>query len=111
MLVVGAGGLGSSAALYLAAAGVGRLGIVDKDTVELSNLHRQIIHCEARQGQHKADSAAGACSALNSSIQVRGSCSSAAVHTDASLRASCCAGGALQRRPEPRQCAGPGQQL
>ena len=70
MLVVGAGGLGSPAALYLAAAGVGRLGIVDKDTVELSNLHRQIIHSEAAQGRHKADSAAAACSALNSSIRV-----------------------------------------
>ena len=70
MLIVGAGGLGSPAALYLAAAGVSRLGIVDKDTVELSNLHRQIIHSEARRGQHKADSAAAACSSLNSSIQV-----------------------------------------
>ena len=56
--------------LYLAAAGVGRLGIVDQDTVELSNLHRQIAHTEAGQGVHKAESAAAACRALNSSIEV-----------------------------------------
>ena len=74
VLVVGAGGLGSPAVLYLAAAGVGRLGIVDKDTVELSNLHRQIAHTEAGQGVHKAESAADACRALNSSIEVRWLC-------------------------------------
>ena len=71
-LIIGAGGLGSPAALYLAAAGVGRIGIVDQDVVELSNLHRQIIHAEARVGTHKAESAAQACHALNSSIKVGG---------------------------------------
>ncbi|KAL4451956.1 hypothetical protein ABPG75_007618 [Micractinium tetrahymenae] len=70
VLIVGAGGLGSPAALYLAAAGVGRVGIVDRDTVELSNIHRQVIHKEATVGMHKALSAAEACRALNSSIQV-----------------------------------------
>lgn len=69
-LIIGAGGLGSPAALYLAAAGVGRVGIVDQDVVELSNLHRQIIHNEARVGMHKAESAKQACIELNSSIQV-----------------------------------------
>eukprot|EP00192_Tetraselmis_astigmatica_P003976 CAMPEP_0117658236 /NCGR_PEP_ID=MMETSP0804-20121206/5758_1 /TAXON_ID=1074897 /ORGANISM="Tetraselmis astigmatica, Strain CCMP880" /LENGTH=465 /DNA_ID=CAMNT_0005464747 /DNA_START=57 /DNA_END=1454 /DNA_ORIENTATION=- len=70
VLIVGAGGLGSPAALYLAGCGVGRLGIVDKDVVELSNLHRQIIHREDAIGHHKADSAALAALALNSSITV-----------------------------------------
>ncbi|KAI3437915.1 hypothetical protein D9Q98_000360 [Chlorella vulgaris] len=76
VLIVGAGGLGSPAALYLAAAGVGRLGIVDKDSVELSNIHRQIIHREADVGVHKAVSAAQSCRALNSSIQVEVHCES-----------------------------------
>lgn len=58
MLIVGAGGLGASCALYLGGAGVGRLGIVDHDTVDISNLHRQVIHNEARQGMFKAESAA-----------------------------------------------------
>lgn len=70
VLVVGAGGLGAPAAMYLAAAGVGRLGIVDRDVVELNNLHRQVIHREASVGQHKSDSAASTCTALNSSVQV-----------------------------------------
>lgn len=70
VLIVGCGGLGAPVALYLAAAGVGRLGLVDHDTVEISNLHRQIIHTEARAGTHKADSAAAAVAALNSGVKV-----------------------------------------
>ena len=58
VLVVGAGGLGSPLALYLAAAGVGTLGLVDHDVLELSNLQRQVAHSTARIGQNKAASAA-----------------------------------------------------
>lgn len=57
-LIIGAGGLGSPAALYLAAAGIGRLGIIDDDTVSLSNLQRQILHATSRIGQPKTQSAA-----------------------------------------------------
>lgn len=70
ILVVGAGGLGSPLALYLAACGVGCLGIMDGDDVELNNLHRQIIHKEAYVGQSKVKSAADACREINSSIKV-----------------------------------------
>ncbi|MCL7045245.1 hypothetical protein MKW94_013806 [Papaver nudicaule] len=70
ILVIGAGGLGSPALLYLAACGIGRLGIVDHDVVELNNLHRQIIHAEAYIGQSKVKSAAAACRAINSTIQI-----------------------------------------
>lgn len=65
VLLVGAGGLGSPAALYLAAAGVGTLGIIDHDVVQLSNLHRQILHTTARVGMPKALSAAESLRALN----------------------------------------------
>ena len=65
VLVVGAGGLGSAALLYLAAAGVGRLGIVDRDGVELSNLQRQILHRTADLGRRKVASAAESLAALN----------------------------------------------
>ncbi|KAL3151284.1 Adenylyltransferase and sulfurtransferase MOCS3 [Trebouxia sp. C0009 RCD-2024] len=75
-LVIGAGGLGSSAALYLTAAGAGHIGIVDHDVVEINNLHRQIIHTESHVNMHKAESAAIACRQLNSSIKVE-------AHTDA----------------------------
>ena len=70
VLVVGAGGLGSPAIQYLAAAGVGRLGIVDDDAVERSNLQRQIVHADADVGRPKVDSAADYVTALNPDIDV-----------------------------------------
>ncbi|CAI9111398.1 OLC1v1011618C1 [Oldenlandia corymbosa var. corymbosa] len=70
VLVIGAGGLGSPALLYLAACGVGRIGIVDHDVVELNNLHRQIIHTEAYIGKSKVESAAAACRAINSNVEI-----------------------------------------
>lgn len=69
-LVVGAGGLGSPALLYLAGAGVGRLGIVDSDAVDVTNLQRQIAHRTADVGRNKAASAAEAARALNPLIAV-----------------------------------------
>ena len=63
--VIGAGGLGSPAIAYLAAAGVGRLGIVDADTVSLSNLQRQIVHATPAIGRNKADNAGAFAAALN----------------------------------------------
>jgi adenylyltransferase/sulfurtransferase len=71
VLIVGAGGLGSPLALYLAAAGVGTIGIIDADTLELSNLQRQIAHTTARLGQKKVVSAAAAMRALNPEITVQ----------------------------------------
>jgi molybdopterin/thiamine biosynthesis adenylyltransferase len=70
VLVIGAGGLGAPLLLYLAAAGVGTLGIVDDDTVELSNLQRQIIHAHARIGAPKVDSAAAAIAALDPDLRL-----------------------------------------
>ncbi len=71
VLVVGAGGLGSPALLYLAAAGVGTIGVIDEDTVEGSNLQRQIIHTDDRIGLPKVQSAAVAMTALNPFVTVR----------------------------------------
>jgi adenylyltransferase/sulfurtransferase len=71
VLVIGAGGLGSPALLYLAAAGVGTLGIVDDDDVDLSNLQRQVIHGVADVGRPKIESARDAISALNPLVDVR----------------------------------------
>lgn len=70
VLVIGAGGLGSPVALYLAAAGVGTIGIVDDDVVDLTNLQRQILHTTARVGQPKVDSAHQALTQLNPEITV-----------------------------------------
>lgn len=71
VLVVGAGGLGSPLVLYLAAAGVGTIGIVDDDRIELSNLQRQIAHTTSRIGEGKAESAAIAASQVNPNVQIR----------------------------------------
>jgi sulfur-carrier protein adenylyltransferase/sulfurtransferase len=70
VLLLGAGGLGSPTALYLAAAGVGTLGIVDDDVVDLSNLQRQVIHTTERVGVPKVDSAEESIRALNPDVQV-----------------------------------------
>ena len=70
MLLVGAGGLGSPAALYLAAAGVGTLGVVDADLVDLTNLQRQVLHDTAGIGRAKTDSARERIHALNPSVRV-----------------------------------------
>ena len=70
VLLVGAGGLGSPAALYLAAAGTGTLGVVDDDVVDVSNLQRQVVHTTAAVGAPKADSAAAAVRALNPDVEV-----------------------------------------
>ncbi len=69
-LVLGAGGLGSPVALYLASAGVGRITLVDDDAVDLTNLQRQIAHTEARVGQRKVDSARAAMIQINPRAQV-----------------------------------------
>jgi len=70
VVIIGAGGLGSPAALYLAAAGVGTIGVVDMDTVEESNLQRQILHSTETIGKNKVDSAEKTLSALNPDVNV-----------------------------------------
>ena len=71
VLVIGAGGLGSPALMYLAAAGIGTLGVVDDDAVSLSNLQRQIIHATPDVGRPKVDSAADKILALNPHVTLR----------------------------------------
>ena len=70
VVVLGAGGLGAPALLYLAGAGVGRIVVVDDDFVDASNLHRQVIHTHARVGNSKAESAAESLRSLNPFIEV-----------------------------------------
>ena len=73
-LVIGAGGLGSPVALYLATAGVGTITIVDNDTVDLTNLQRQIVHSVERIGRPKAESAAQTLRSINPEVRVRSLC-------------------------------------
>ena len=70
VLVVGAGGLGSPVLMYLAAAGIGHIGVVDDDAVDLSNLQRQIIHSESAIGRPKVESAKERINSINSAIKV-----------------------------------------
>ena len=70
VLIIGAGGLGAPAAMYLAAAGVGTIGIVDADEVDLSNLQRQIIHTTADVGKAKVRSAKETMNAMNPDVTV-----------------------------------------
>jgi adenylyltransferase and sulfurtransferase len=74
VLIVGAGGLGCPAALYLAGAGVGHLSIIDSDIVELSNIHRQVAHAESFVGVSKAESLRDALRRLNSGIEIVAHC-------------------------------------
>ena len=71
VLVIGAGGLGSPLILYLAAAGIGQIGIIDSDRVSLDNLHRQIVHDTKSVGKAKTRSAAGAIERLNPHVETR----------------------------------------
>src|SRR5512132_4057870 len=70
ILIIGAGGLGSPAALYLAAAGIGTIGLVDGDVVDLSNLQRQILHSTDSIGKSKVESGRGMLNALNPDVTV-----------------------------------------
>ena len=70
-LIIGAGGLGSPAALYLASAGVGRITVVDHDTVDLTNLQRQVAHDQSRIGLPKAESVCATLAAINPDLQLR----------------------------------------
>src|ERR1700724_2761006 len=85
VLVVGAGGLGSPVLLYLAAAGIGTIGLIDDDTVALSNLQRQVIHSTSEVGRLKVDSATGAILRLNPHVVVERHASRLAGHNPLGL--------------------------
>ena len=87
-LVIGAGGLGSPVALYLASAGIGRITLVDHDTVDLTNLQRQILHTTERVGQPKAESGRRSLAAINPDVEVVALCERADEATLAALVAS-----------------------
>ncbi len=87
-LVIGAGGLGSPVALYLASAGIGRITLVDHDTVDLTNLQRQILHTTERVGQAKAESGKQTLAAINPEVDVVALCERADEATLAALVAS-----------------------
>jgi len=70
VLIIGAGGLGSPAALYLASAGIGKIGIVDSDKVELNNLQRQILHATKDVGRPKVDSAKDRLNGINQDVEI-----------------------------------------
>ena len=70
VLIIGAGGLGSPVSIYLTLAGIGKIGIIDMDTVEISNLQRQILHSTDRVGQPKVISAVMTLSALNPDVKI-----------------------------------------
>jgi len=72
VVIAGAGGLGSSVSIYLTAAGIGHISIIDHDTVELSNLNRQILHWERDIGKNKVESAVEKLTHINSNIEING---------------------------------------
>ncbi|MBP6422464.1 MAG: HesA/MoeB/ThiF family protein, partial [Propionivibrio sp.] len=96
VLVIGAGGLGSPAALYLASAGVGRITLADGDQVDLTNLQRQILHTQERVGQFKAVSGQTALSQINPEVYVEAICERLAderleaLVSDADVVLDCC---------------------
>jgi molybdopterin/thiamine biosynthesis adenylyltransferase len=96
VLIIGAGGLGSPAALYLASAGVGRITLADGDTVDLTNLQRQILHTQERVGQAKALSGQTALRGVNPEVHVQAIASHvagealAALVADADVVLDCC---------------------
>jgi molybdopterin/thiamine biosynthesis adenylyltransferase len=89
VLVIGAGGLGCPAALYLAGAGVGSITVVDDDVVEVSNLHRQIAHSESCAGRPKAESLCAALRRCNSSLEISAICSRFGPDNASSLVSAC----------------------